>query len=231
MQTSRYVCICVENNYIGVAPYKQFYLQDNSVKNAQNLQAGDVLYNNKYISAVQIINENEICYNISTSQHAFFIYQDLYVHNFDPATITAANTLLIGSIETANPVAILIGVITSLTAFAIDYFYSHDLCTDEMYDENLSDVEMALNNTEVIQKTQFYYETKRKELCDLYQKLVNLKNSLVMVLKPNCFNAVTFLSEVKLNGFKLLPLNNISYEMQLTNCEKEKLLTIRTQEL
>ena len=235
IQTERYVRICIENTCICTAPKQQFYVQNNTVKSADSLQAGDYLYNNKYVSDVQIIDEPARCYNISTSQHALFIYPDVYVHNFDTIAIAASDILFFGAVEAIAPVAILIGILIPLTTFAVDYYWTRDLCTDQNYDENISDVHMALQNTEVMQQTRFYYETKRKELCDLYQNLVLLKNQLVLFSNPNHTNALNFsigfLSAINPPAINLLQLNHICYEIQLSPTDKEKLLNLRTQEL
>lgn len=225
------VCVRINGICIYVSKNEQFFLEDGSLKSAIDLELGDCLQGGGCVDMIFSIDEPCDCYRLTTEQHGYFIYPNVYVHNFDMALLTAPS-LLIGVLEIVNPVTLLIGIIVPLSIYAVDYYIKHKNCNSQQI--AVDDLQEALQDVQSVQQTRNYYELKRKELYSLYQDLFSIYNELKLLIKSNQ-NVVTFsnslLSQFQLNPYNLLPLPNLSVECGYSVVDKQKLLIIRDQEL
>lgn len=234
---TQYVQLQIDSELINVALNQRFYLLDKSLKAACDLEIGDTLSASSYICAKRIINEPCVSYCIGVQQHSFLVYPNIGVHNFDVATISASGTLVLGFIEVLNPIALLVGIMVPLSLYAIQQFRCQAVLLSKLdeQDDALSESQIALKNREVLFQTRNYYEAKRKELLGIYQDLIKIKNDLVVFIKPNQLNALHFsngfLQQIQPLLFNFAVLPNISYEVQLSLSDKEKLIKIRDDEL
>lgn len=75
----------------------------------------------------------------------------------------------------------------------------------------------------------------RQELFDMYQQLIQFKNNLVGIFKPNSINSISFahnfLSIAPIMQYQQLRLPSIDYEYKLSTSQKIQFLKVRDQEL
>ncbi|HEV2601923.1 MAG TPA: hypothetical protein VGT41_06560 [Candidatus Babeliales bacterium] len=233
----RCVQLRVDDQVINVALGQQFYLHDNALKSACDLEIGDILYGGSCVYAKDIVDEPQLFYALSTEQNSFFIYPDMYVHNFDVATITVIGSLLLGAIEISNPVVAVVGEMLSLYLFIMKNFMPDGklVGTISPSDENLPILQIALKNRDIVSKARNYYEIKRKELLKLYQDLVKIKTDLDAFVRPNQAHILdfskSFLREWTSQAFDTVALPDLSYELGLNPVAKEQLMQLRDDEL
>lgn len=234
---TQYVQLQIGSEIVSVASRQQFYLLDGALKSACDLKVGDVLSDGNCVLVKQTVNDSCVSYSLCTKQHSFFIYPNIYVHNFDVATISASGALVLGVIEVLNPITLLVGAMVPLAVYVLQLFQSQVLSTYEFdeQDDDLSDSRIALKSLEVLRQTRNYYDTKRKALINIYQDLIKIKNDLAVFIQPNYLNALNF-SNGFLQQFQPVVLNfttlpDISHEAALSLADKEKLIKIRDVEL
>jgi len=234
---TQYVQLQIGSRQVNVASNQQFYVADGTLKNACDLEIGNVLNDGNRVEDTQIIDESCVSYSLCTEHHSFFIYPNIHVHNFDVATMSASGALVLGMIEVLNPIVLLVGIVAPLAIYAVQQFRSQAVLSYEFdeQDDDFSESQIALKNIEVLDQTRNYYEAKRKELLNIYQDLINIKNDLAVFTRPNQLNALTFsngfLQQFQSATFNVAALPNISYEAQLSISDKEKLMKMRDDEL
>lgn len=217
------IALCINDQYICVAPYQQFCMTDLSWKSGCDLSIGDCLYGEGCVQAIEFSPDPCVYYALSTEENAFFIYPDMYVHNSDFATITAGGlSLAAGAIEVLNPVTILIGIVVPLTVYALNYY--------------MTNVETAgAGSINALEKTRTYYDTTRRTLYSLYQGLVQMKNNLPLFTSSDQLGVFTLSSDLlswgQFTAFNLDSLISAAGEAALSLVEQEKLMRLRDLEL
>lgn len=167
-----YVQLQIDNEIINTASNQQFYLLDGTLKSAYDLEVGDVLSNKNRIYNKQIIKEPCICYSLCTKQHSFFIYPNMYVHNFNVATISASGSLILGAIEVFNPIMLLVGIVVPLAIYAAQQYQSQVASSHEFekQDDDLSDSQSALKNIEISINQEIIMKQNEKH-CSIFIKI------------------------------------------------------------
>jgi hypothetical protein len=215
--------------------HQQFYLANKTWISACYLDAGTLLFNGQCIIKSEIINNVSTCYNFSTQEQSYFIYPNIYVHNFDLVVLSSTGTFILGAIEISNPVTILLGIIIPLSLYAIQNFESHIAPDYKIKDDSDFSKDSYLQNNKVIQKTREYYDSKRHALQNLYEDLIKIKNDLSFFIKlsdKNNFSfSFNFLPTIQLTNYTLINLPSLSQELALSNIDKQKLIKIRNDEL
>jgi hypothetical protein len=153
---------------------QQFYLADETWVSACSLEVGDHLFDGRYILESEIIAQPCTCYSLSTQEQSYFIYPNIYVHNFDLITMGSAGTFILGAIEISNVVNVMLGAIVSLSWYATEYFRSKLVYNYEFSEEDskLTIEQLCLQNADVIEQTRNYFDTKRRLLNNLHQDLI-----------------------------------------------------------
>jgi hypothetical protein len=235
-ESDSYLLIKIGQEYIKTGKYQLFYLMDGSAKKAADLQISDQLENGSFIDEIVQINEPCFYYLLSTKDQLFYVYPNILVHNFDSITMGAASFSL-GIIEFINPVLLLAGGIYALHLYATNYFKAKIACEFEFDDEDLdlTAENLSLYNLQAIQETRFYYSSKRQELIDMYQKLVQVQVGIFDLMRiKNIYSisyAHNFISLASIVQHQQLFLPTIDYEYKLSSAQKMQLLKLRDEEL
>gem|GEM_PF-2518125 len=237
-KVDRYVRLLMSNGeYIHAAMHQNFYLADETWWPAAGLCPGRRLFNELYVVDNEFIHEPCNSYCLTTEHHAFFIYPEIRVHNFNSVIIGSLGSFIIGSVEVSNPIAMMLGIIVPLSVYATQYFRSKIVYNYEFSDADskLTVEELCLQNSEVVQQARNYYDTKRRALNDLYQALIKVKNDVGACIRPNgnyTFDfSFGFLSQYKPASYNLSGMISLASEMKLSLANKEKLLQMRQAEL
>ena len=199
----------------------------------EQIHVGDVIEGidgeQEVIATKKVWQPDEVRYQLTTEHHGFYIYPYEFVHNMDVACISSAGTLCVGVLEFFNPVTLLLGALVPLTVYAVDYYQSKKQLSQS------SVLQRALQDNDSVRAVRLYYETKRKELVDMHQELLQLKNNLSTMLKSRYKETATFssvlLSAYSYKAYKISLLPNLSVEIGYAPSQKEQLLHIRDQEL
>ncbi|MBI2259966.1 MAG: hypothetical protein HYU67_13835 [Flavobacteriia bacterium] len=236
LEHDSYLIIKLGQNYIKTFPDQLFYLLDGTLKKAIDLRVIDQLENGKYIDEIFQIQEPCISYFFSTTDQSFYVYPDICVHNFDPITL-GSTSFSLGIIEFIHPVLLLAGGIYLLHSYAMNYFKTKIAYEFEFDNEDpdLTAENLSLSNADTVKETRSYYVVKRQELFDMYQQLIQFKNNLVGIVKPNFINSISFahnfLSIAPIMQYQQLRLPSIDYEYKLSAAQKIQLLKVRDEEL
>ncbi len=236
IESYSYFIIKIGQNYIKTGSEQLFYLIDGSLKKAVDLQIFDQMQNRLFIDEIVQINEPCFYYLLSTKDQSFYVYPNILVHNFDPITM-GAGSFFLGTIELINTVLFLTGGIYALHLYATNYFKTKVACEFEFDDKDLdlTAENLSLYNLQAIQETRSYYSSKRQELIDMYQKLIQFKNNIVGIIKPHSINSISFahsfLSIAPIMQYQQLRLPSIEYEYKLSVAQKMQLLKLRDEEL
>ena len=237
-KVDRYARLLLMNNeYTNAAMHQQIYLNNETLHHAAGLISGYQLLGGLYVIDNEIINAPSCCYSLTTEHHAFFIYPDILVHNFNPAAVGALGSFIIGSIEVSNPITIMLGIIIPLSVYAMQYFRSNIVYNYEFSEEDskLTIEQLCLQNNEVIQKAREYFDIKQRALNSLHQDLIKIKNGISVFVRPNNIHTFDFsfnlLSQYKPAIYNPLSLIPFTSEMSLNLAGKEKLLQMRQAEL
>ena len=223
--------------YVHAAMHQDFYLDDKELHPAADLCLGYRLFNGLYIVDHEFIHGLCNCYSLTTEHHAYFIYPEMLVHNFNPVVVGALGSYVIGTIEVSNVVNVILGAIASLSWYASQYFRSTVVYNYEFTEEDskLTIEKLCLQNSDVVQQTRNYFDTKRRLLNNLHQDLIKVKNDVSAFVRPSSLYVFDFsiglLSQFKpaiYNASTLIPFTS---EMALSLADKEKLMKKRQAEL
>jgi len=219
------------------AMHQDFYLDNKNLYPAAGLCPGYRLLNGLYIVDNEFIHEPCNCYSLTTEHHAYFIYPETLVHNFNLVIVGALGSYVIGTVEVANVVNVMLGAIASLSCYASQYFRSKIVYNYEFNEEDskLTIEQLCLQNSDVLQQTRNYFDTKRRLLNNLHQDLIKVKNDVSVFVRPNNLHSFDFsfglLSQYKPASYNLLGLIPLASEMALSLVDKEKLMKLRQAEL
>ena len=199
----------------------------------EQIHVGDVIEGidgeQEVIAIKKVWQSDEVRYQLTTEHHGFYIYPYEFVHNMDVACISSAGTLCFGVLEFCNPVTLLLGALVPLTVYAVDYYQSKKQLSQS------GEFQKVLQDSDLVRAVRLYYETKRKELVEMHQELLQLKNNLSTMLKSRYKDIATFssvlLSAYSYKAYKISLLPNLSVEIGYAPSQKEQLLHIRDQEL
>ena len=234
-KVDRYVRLLMSNGeYVDAAMHQDFYLEDRSLHLAAGLCPGRSLLNGLYVVDNEFIHEPSTSYCLTTEHHAFFIYPEILVHNFNPVIVGALGSYVIGAVEVSNVVNVMLGAIASLSWYASEYFRSKIVYNYEFSEEEskLTIEQLCLQNSDVLQQTRKYFDIKRRALNDLHQDLIKIKNDVSAFVRPHAFDfSFGLLSQYKPAPYNLLGLIPLASEMALSLADKEKLMKMRQDEL
>lgn len=235
-ESDSYLLITVGQNHLKILPEQLFYLSNGILKKASDLQPADQLRNGLFIDEIFLVKEPCDCYALSTKDQSFYVFSDILVHNFDPVILGSASFSL-GILEFIHPALLLAGGICLLHAYATNYFKMKVACEFEFdyEDPDLTAENLSLSNIDTLKETRSYYCTKRQELLEVYQQLIQFKNNLIGIVKLNNISSISFahnfLSLASTIQYRQLHLPSIDYEYKLSATQKIQLLKARDQEL
>lgn len=237
-KVDRYVRLLISNGEcVCAAMHQDFYLDNKNLHPAAGLCPGYRLLNGLYIVDNEFIHEPCNCYSLTTEHHAYFIYPETLVHNFNPVIVGALGSYVIGTVEVANVVNIMLGAIASLSCYASQYFRSKIVYNYEFNEEDskLTIEQLCLQNSDVLQQTRNYFDTKRRLLNNLHQDLIKVKSDVSVFVRPNNLHSFDFsfglLSQYKPAPYNLLGLIPLASEMALSLADKEKIMKMRQADL
>jgi len=237
-KVDRYVRLLMSNGeYVYAAMHQNFYLNDETLFPAAGLCPGSRLLNELYIVDNEFIHEPCNSYCLTTEHHAFFIYPETLVHNFNPVVIGVLGSYVIGTVEISNVVNVMLGAIVPLSWYVTEYFRSKIVYNYEFSEEDskLTIEQLCLQNSNVVQQARSYFDTKRRLLNNLHQDLIKVKNDVSAFVRPNYNYTFDFsfglLSQYKPALYNLLGMIPLVSEMALSLANKEKLMKARQVEL
>jgi hypothetical protein len=236
IESHSYFIIKICQDYVKTGSEQLFHLMDGSLKKIVDLQIFDQLQNGLFIDEIIQIDEPSSYYLLSVQHQSFYVYPNLLVHNFDPLVMGAASFTL-GIIEFINPVVLLAGGLYALHLYATNYFRTKVACEFEFDDEDpdLTVENLSLYNLQTIQEARFYYSSKRQELVDMYQKLVQVQTGVFDLMRAKniypASYAYNFMSLVSMAQYQQLFLPSIEYEYKLSLAQKIQLLKVRDEDL
>lgn len=226
----RYVHLKFADGCVRTGCEQQFYTDRALWKCAQDLCTGDALCdiqgNHHLVLDVKIIHESVTLYALSVEDNVLCIEPyGLLVHNM--AAVLGASSLSLGAISIANPIALMVGATVALSIVA-----SRAWQTWQKYNAS-HDTEPS---DDVILAERLYYETRKKELEQLKNELIRIKEAIEtikLVCKTVSFTYQFFKQApptIKPIQHRLLSISK-DKERKLNAAQQQELRTLRQQDL